>query len=793
MTGRISAVIPAPLAAFLAAMLMAGPGFSEPVKIRSGEHDTFTRIVLDLPKRSEWTLNKSGKDAVLTFTGQKFEFDTGAVFNRLSQGRLGEISGGPGADTLTIKLGCDCDLATFWYGRSSLVVDIRDASDPPQATPVAQAPEQANEPPNLTGAIQTNPPSAPLLTFPDENLSTAASLTMTGFAGNEPAARAEESAPAATNKPDPVTARTPERYMHETRDRLLRQISRAASQGLLSPSVDIPDTSLPPAPPDPSVESETAPVTAASEASTDTADHINLRAQSSIDRDFLSALARASGTSDSPDCISPEQVDVASWGTEEPYASQVGALRLRLSGEFDKTDEDVALKLARLYLYFGFGVEAGQALKLISEKTPDTRLLADLAAIFETGHTADGSQLAGQLTCGAPVSLWSALSYPTLPAGVAMDDNSILLGFNALPPHLRSYLGPVLSRRLLEAGHDATSERILRILDRNKETTTPDADLVRAEMKIAAGAHAEADAILDDVVTTGAGVSAQALLLKIETALEAGDVISYETAQLAGAYAQENRDVTLGHELSQAYVVSLAASGAFDQSYQELKRLMPGLERTNLLAAQSRILGFLSANADDMTFLKHVFAAHKGQPDTLNDGVVNAAAKRLLALGFTTKARQFLTPEADAEHRRMRALLRAELSLKENHPRQAEAALLGLDGEDVNLLLAKARSLIGEHKASAQLFASGNQPSMARREAWLAGDWDMILAADDPVLKDVARMVNQGNDVPQAEGPQTAGIGELAQGRALIAASSSARDTIDALLQAQPGPDLKVQ
>jgi hypothetical protein len=188
-----------------------------------------------------------------------------------------------------------------------------------------------------------------------------------------------------------------------------------------------------------------------------------------------------------------------------------------------------------------------------------------------------------------------------------------------------------------------------------------------------------------------------------------------------------------------------------------------------------------------MTFLKHVFAEHIGLPGNMNAEVINAVAKRLLALGFPTKARAFLIPPAAGEQGRVRALLRAEASLLENRPRQAEVDMLGLTGEDVNLLRAKARSQVGEHMAAARLLSAGNQPDMAKREAWLAEDWDMVLAANDPVLTDVAMLVKP--DIPpDAAAPLAGDAGVLAQGRALIEASSSTRSTIESLLLSQPGP-----
>ncbi len=774
--------------ALMGAMLMAYPALSEPVRIRSGEHENFTRIVFDLPNRGKWKLREENEKAIFTFAGQELEFDTSSAFDRLSDGRLSAISSGPGVDSVTIELGCNCLLSTFWYGGTSLVVDIRDDDKPPQFEPVTEASDPVIDrplPPPDT-AERRRIFSGPHR-LPEVNTSVAADLAIENLSSDLSVVSARPTQSGETHSPAPVPADAPVADMHDTRDALLRQIGRAASQGLLSPNMELPGK-IEQDHPTPEANSSAAPMIAEAEVNPDATNHINLRAQSSIDRDFLGAFAEASGDSANPTCINPGLIDVAAWGTDEPFADQIGAVRIRLSGEFDRTDAAVALELTRLYLYFGFGVESLQALKLAVPETRETALLKDLAAIFKQGYAPSGSHLAGQLDCNAPISLWSALSYQTLPTDVAIDEKAILLGFNSLPPHLRSYLGPILSGRFLKAGHPSISDQILNILERNEETTTPQADLAKAEIVLAEGAHEEAEDILDDVITSGTKPSAEALLRKIDTALAAGHEISFETAQLAGAYAQENRDETLGRELSQAYVVSLAASGAFNQSYQELARLGAEFNPENKHDAQSRMLGYLTLNADDMTFLEHVFSDHIGLPGDMNAQDVNNVAKRLLALGFAEKARQFLIPPAVGENRRNRALLRAEALLLENRPRQAEVELLGLAGEDANILRARARSMVGEHNAAARLFASGNQQDMAKREAWLAEDWEMVLSSGDPVFTDVAMLVKPDKSPADDTISAADDTAVLAHDRALIEASSSARNSIEALLQSLPGP-----
>jgi Fe2+ transport system protein FeoA len=336
---------------------------------------------------------------------------------------------------------------------------------------------------------------------------------------------------------------------------------------------------------------------------------------------------------------------------------------------------------------------------------------------------------------------------------------------------------------------------VRRILSRKSETVSPDQELLEAEIALdkaghemdeAGSAAAEeeheiAEAELETIVSKNTELSAEALLRLIRNRLRRDADISYETAQLAGAYATEHRGQPLGAELAGAFLSALAASGAFDEAFAELPR---AIEEAGVSAdtARSDLVDLLTRHAEDYDFLRHVLS-EEDRPGALDAQTANAAAARLLALGFTSEAAGLVAGDAAGSHGRERKLLRAEIALRRGEPRLAEVELLGITGADANLLRAEARSMIGEHEAAQRLFSGVGEAHAARREAWLGSDWQALAEDEDPARSSLARLKLAE---PGAEESATQGV--LAGDRLLIDQSLDTRAAVQALLEATPVP-----
>ncbi len=744
---------------------------AQTIEVRSGEHEDFTRLIVDLPERTKWKISQLENKATLSLERPGIKFDTTSVFKRIPRNRVADLTVGDDDSTLTVTLGCDCRLSPFWHGNSLLVVDIRK--------------NQTDEPEMDSDDIQDLPAkhskfrtSKNLLT---QEGSRAAALFKNQFASRITTGGTVEHSELQSADDENIQI---DDNIARSREKLVEQIGRAASQGLLTPQLSFQTTTIKSVDDELNGRSEDKESNVSPPTAQNPWSNINLRAQSSIDRDFMTLLTNQTQVSE---CSDMNQIDVRSWGSDAEFSEQVSIHRLNLVGEFDEINQDVAIRLGRTYIFYGFGAEARLTLDLVDSELEELDVLEALAEIMEYGYATDKTALMAQLSCETSAALWSILSYKNLPTETLIHSDIVLRTFSALPSHLKSLLGPILSRRLLDAGYQDAAKDVLRILNRNDEVQSAEAKLANADIQISSGNALDATAALQEVVGADSRPSAEALVKLIETQLDADLPVSFDQVQLAGAYAYQYRREKIGRDLSRVYLLGLTAAGEFDLAYSEASRIIHDLETAEQNFVRSEMLGHLSKNAKEVTFLRYAFSEPEGRLADLTPQVGNTVATRLLKSGFPAQAKRFVSNKAVGEVGQQRQLIKARIALLENRPRQAEVELLGVIGTDADLIRAEAKSQAGEYKKAAKLFASSEQMDRSLQESWLAEDWDQISVFESSVLADVAKMINP-KSISSALAANETIEPVLAHSRAMISDSASSRKSISALLDLKPMP-----
>lgn len=743
--------------------------YAQQVKVQSGEHPQFTRLVFAFQERIDWTLRQGENRARLEFTDATVEPDFSSVFQRVPKTRLTDIAIDQSGQIIDLLFGCFCSVNAFWFGDAFLVVDIKDK--PPETTVNLGLPE-----PSESSEVEDKTALKPLITLrsepkKDKGRSLAASLTLDGL---ESLTDRQENPVFSLNQENTETRLSD---LTSSRQHLVQQLGRAATQGLLNPKAK-PKTQTKKADDKiGNVESRDEDTQSKEKAERKTKQdtpekkdpktHINI--QTSVDRDFLSSLVQDSVDILENHCLDTNYVDVTNWGSDEPFWTQVSPLRATLTNEFDVTNEESAVELARKYIFFGFGAEALQVLALSGSQTVELQVLTELAMIMEHGEGSAQSELAGQIDCGAPLSLWSTLSYRDIPKDVSLDIDAIMLSFSALPLHLRSFFGPILSRKFLRAGMQSESEAVLRILSRNQETESPNSEMASADIDFANGETARAAESYQSVLESNTMLSAEALIRKIEAHISNGEAVSFDLAQLAGAYAYESALQEDAEPLARIHVLALGASGAFEAAYVELQSFEENFP-SSAFDLRPLLAELLLTHYDQIQFLEFYFAGELGDVNLLDQPVALEVSRHLVDMGFYKQASDVLTRNFEGAYSRRAKVLRAKAAIHLGLPRRAEVEILGLDGKDVNVLRAKARSLLGQHKQAYELFSSVGMTDEADRQAWLASE-ARGAEQEHSVLSD-----DEGNSQV------------LEQNRALASSATSTIESLEALLNNNPMP-----
>lgn len=382
--------------------LSSGLAVAQTVTVTSGEHGTFTRIVLQSPRAFRHTLREEGTELRIRIADIPLSLDRARVFRTIPRTRLSDIM--LAGDTLVLARPCACPARIFIDRPGVLVIDLSDPIDDAGST-VAGNGEVPGPPEPL------DPGSGP--SFNPGSVGRAL--------GHRLSSVAQE------------LGREPE--MPEASDLMSRLSALLASEiarGLVSPQQPAPSPRAlgargwPPVPDD-------LPA--------------NLR------------LRDAGRTPDQPTesphaavaCPEPHHLAFLNLPAADDAFGHISRLRADMFGEFDRVDPDVARSLAQHYLSWALGAEARALIEMAPFDTAEGDLLGGIADLIEDVASNRRARLLALRDCAAPAGLLAVLVAPA-GGGARLDGDALVTGFLELPPALRAAFGPDLVRRLIDAG-----------------------------------------------------------------------------------------------------------------------------------------------------------------------------------------------------------------------------------------------------------------------------------------------------------------------------------------------------
>lgn len=575
------------LALFL--YVIASPALAQGLSVGSGEHGTFTRIVMPIPEGSDWQLVRSPQGYVLTMSATDQRFDLSRAYARIGRNRIAEMSAG-GVGELSMTIACSCHAMPFEFRRDMLVIDIRDGAPPPASAFELSATGERLPPLRPSGIL---PPvlaevpqgSPPVMDWSADWL------------------RDRRAPPAMPVAAEPLPAIPLD--TDDLRATLLLEFSRAAADGMIDPVAKPPRI-------------ETAPqrTTAATE---------NLRAGDPLStlsglRDGI-ALTAKGGV-----CPPDDLLAIETWGDDRPAPLQLADTARTLLGEFDIPDPQALQSYARLHLYLGFGAEALQLMSLYPGSATEEPLFRSLARIVD-GFPDPAGPFPALAACDTSAALWAALSDPPrLPP--ALNRAAALRGFSALPAHLRRHLGPTLGEAFLAADDvpaaTTIAEAILRLPGPPDDRTA----ILSARLALLSGGSDLSESRLRSILSDPGPDQAAALAALVDLHAAEARPIGAEVLPALAAYRTENAGTSAEPKLHRALILAMALSGDFTSAFAE------AATRPDLLPDIWRILG----SASDEDLLIHAVGA---LADTAGPEARQTIADRLLALGFAEEARRW--------------------------------------------------------------------------------------------------------------------------------------------------------
>jgi len=600
---------------------------AQTVTFRSGNHETFARLVIDIPRGRSWSLGRIGADYALDL-GPGLAFDPDGAFARIPRDRLRDIEIDEDAGRLILRIACRCHASAFMFQPEKLVVDVTDGPPPPDSPWEVAIETTARQALAAIPLIGDVPPSTLLLSSPQAFL------------------------PIAGAAPDTVPQL----------DALAIDMARAVAAGILDPAGPVPALkqtvaevaeavapTLPPLLPEVPAQPGVMFITA----------------------DLLqrSAPGRREAGPRGEECRPESDLDLAAWAPTGDFATDIGILRTQVIDAASALNDEVLVALARAYLHFGFGAEAKQVLVLAEADSTTHRLLGHLADLID-GRTVVAGAWADQSGCLTATALWSSLAAGTIADKTQEERTAIETAFRVLPPGPRQAVAPRLAALFLAEGHTESAAAILERMPAQAagtdEALTVQSDIVRD----AASAAAARDVLLD-AIRNGSRASAGTMIRLVDATLAAGLPVEPWMIETLAALRFEYGESPMGEMLAATELDALVAAGRFE----EAGKLLSDPELVVGEVARSRHLtdlaNALTEGGSDGEFLDFAFRMSEALPP---GSATIAVAERLIRLGFPDIALELLAPSAEAalmgDRRTLRAAALAALG------QGAEAALL---------------------------------------------------------------------------------------------------------------------
>lgn len=734
------------LRAFLAlGVLSATTAMAEDVRVLSGEHADFSRIVLIFGQPIEWDEERTGHGFSVRFDRTNLAFDFTRVFDLIPRDRIRAISFDERSNAIDLESDCSCSMEVFLAGKNTIAIDIGSV---PEEELAGKA-----EPTAVGGSVQL--PWSPLV-VPKLGFAHAA----TGPHKLEPVGAIEDRGPESLLWP-----LAPGRDHATLEEALLRQLGRAASQGLVD--MHLPDGL------DAGSETPSAHAAPALNAT-------HLASETVFDRALPDARPNPAGQV--PDvCPDEAYFDPSLW-LSEPTDRAIGAARRDILDARDAPDADAISRLVRTYLSLGFGAEAHGVLREFPIDIPGATYYRSIANILDNGAGGETGQLQSLLGCKGPMVVWAALATSEPSQLKEFDAEEAERWFFEFPPNLRRLLGARLVERLHAAGWIDAATGIRNAMERSMDASSPELILLDATNDTPPFGSEVAVSRLRKLQLTDAAVSAEATNLLLEEAIRQRRVES-ETIVLAEALAAENRDSEVGQKLLPNISIAHAQLGDFGAALEFHARWAAvAVLDDEFDPTLSAVVEEMVLREDDAALLRFLNGgANVRGPQHLSMDVLQKVAGRLLEIGLWKPAEGILSGPGRGATLRHRQLS-AEAALQASDAKLALALLSGEpDARSVDIR-ARALARLGDHAAASRLLHSSGESTAAAREAWLSGEADLINSHGTTLQKSFLAARESGRLAPAGAEEVRDEPVTLDKARNLLEGSGEMRAQLESLL-----------
>lgn len=608
-------------------------GIAAPLRVQTGEHADFTRVVIGIPQGADWQLGRTAEGYALRIpSAEGYALDR--FFDLIPKDRITAVSQGPALGEMRLRIGCTCYARASVYGSDALVIDINDGP-PPRNASFEQAlqddmwptPDDLTQRPYRPDTNRLFPLITPRFALQEPEPPTGTDM-----------ARSTDAGEAASRTTDQEEA---DQALQVIVRSLSESLGRGLSEGLLQEGErQARETAAEAIGPPPIPIDDPFP---------------GVNARTSIDPLAVPTAAAAPQTQEGQTCLPKAMFDVASWGSERPPREQLADARGVLITPADQFEDGALLALARLYVFLGFGREAQQALEIEGVQSRERVMLRAIAQVIDEEPVAQ-DLFASQVSCPTNVALWALLAQDSAPTDAQVDRTAVINAFRALPTYVQQAVAPRLAEALLAVG---AQDQAMQVLGQQAISDQRDIARVLAEASLAdvLGEEAEAIAAVAEVAQNAPRTNPEAMTRFFLEGAAAKLVFSDQDFVLADALRFENAGTQAADRLAEAQFDAYLSVDRFTQAralFAARQKTLPSQEQAR---DRAKLFGQAAERLPDAAFLVFIW---QEDLQSLDAATQTRVAERLLELGFPDRALSVLSATAEGAIEEQRDSLRSQ-------------------------------------------------------------------------------------------------------------------------------------
>lgn len=664
-----------------ALMILAAPAFADLRKVSSGDHDGFTRLVVEFNEKVNWQFGRTADGYELRTSGKANPYDLSKVFDIIGKTRLAAIWADPQSGNLRIGIACACFAIPFEFRPGIVVIDLNEGKPPAGSSFEFELPTLAVDALDVAQPVKPAPRPEPIDLALSYNWLRAQTPPVEGV--RQPTLVDENAKGAEMRLSIPAPSLV---NLHET---LLFALATGAAKGVV-------DLEMP---------SEKAPHVPQGELKSARVAYGGM--PGSLQRYSNSVIEEERPLET---CQPPETLNIFEWGNDSSFAVQLAMAGSGLTGEFDKPDLVNLGKYVRLQIFGGFGAEARAVLQAFPDLVEDADVLETLSYLVDA-EPENSTVFDGMITCAGPAALWALLQTSHLQVGTRINQEAALTAFSALPKHLRRLLGESLAEKFTELKLPTAAQAVRDATERGRKPVEGKTDLAAAEWALGNGKPADAVSMLEEIMKNPGPEAAGALIAWVDAQTAQLLPVNESVVLALEAFEAELAGQPQEQDLKRAHVFAQAGSGSFTQA---LAGVSEGED-------QSRVWALLAQNGTDTAILENTLGEGNETSRMMTDQTAQKLADRLLGLGFPEAARDYLYLAGEPD-----PILSAQVELA-NFDSAAALMVLGtLESADAMALRAQATELIGKTDEARRIYEENDLMDQSTRISKTARDWDRV-------------------------------------------------------------------